>query len=183
MFDRHFASDEWRQTGCISNEGAIIVTGERCPRSGEMVDESAARVNGGLALLLLAVALFTPFRWVLAYLFADYAMKLAAGFASSPNCILARMIADVLKLERVPMDSAPKRFAATIGLMMSGLGLFTGYLAPDAVYYGVVGFFALCAGLEAIAGVCVGCVIYGLLPAGVADRFVRRPREASNGTV
>lgn len=150
----------------------------RCPISTERIDENVARVNGGIATTVLAVALLTPYRWVLAYLVLDYALKVVAGFAYSPSCRLANLIARGLRLPERMVDSAPKRFAAVIGLAMSALGLVAayGFPAASAFFYGVVGTFLVFAALESLAGFCTGCWLYGLLPERVSAAFVRRMR-------
>lgn len=142
--------------------------------SGESIDESAARLNGAITLTLLAVSVVTPAKWVLAYLAMDFGVKVFAGFAYSPNCHAAKWLANALRLPRRMTDASPKRFAATVGMVMSLAGFIAGYAAPQSVFLAVVLFFGLCATLESFAGFCLGCFIFGFLPEGVARVFVRR---------
>lgn len=150
------------------------MAGERCPWSGEVVDEHVARVNGALAFAVVVAALLGGWWWLLPYLVVDFGIKLAFGFKASPNCVVARRLASVLRLRPVPVDSAPKRFAATIGLVMSAVGAVAGFAGAGTLYAVVLAVFAVCAGLEAFAGFCVGCILYGRLPSGIAEAFVRR---------
>lgn len=160
----------------MSREGA------RCPISGELIDENAARVNGAIVLTLLLVSALTPAKWLLAYLAADFGIKVFAGFAYSPNCHVARIIANALDLPRIMSDSAPKRFAATVGFLMSTAALVAFYFGGPVLFMGIVAVFGVCAGLESLAGFCVGCFLFGLLPDGSARIFVRRiPKEACDG--
>lgn len=156
--------------------------GARCPIGGELIDENAARINGAIVLIVLVASVLTPAKWLLAYLAADCAIKVFAGFAHSPNCHIARFVANALDLPRSMSDSAPKRFAAAVGMLMSIAGLLTAYLGSLPAFLGVVGVFGICAGLESLAGFCVGCFLFGLLPESSARVFVcRSSKEAYDG--
>jgi hypothetical protein len=142
--------------------------GATCPISSQKVSGSAARVTG-----LLAVALFTPARWVLALLAVDFAIKVFLRFRFSPLCVVSRLVGRMLRLSPQLVDAAPKRFAAALGLGFSLAGLLFGvaFTLPLA-YSVVVGMFAVCAALEGFAGFCVGCTIYRIVT-------VRRPAQAT----
>ena len=138
--------------------------GAACPISSQKVSGSAARVNGVIVMVLLALALSTPMRWILAVLAIDFAVKAFARFRYSPICAVSRLISKALRLHDRAIDAAPKRFAAGLGLSFSAAGLALGPLLSQwPAYYVVVGGFALCAALEALAGVCVGCELYRML--------------------
>lgn len=165
---------------------------QQCPTSGITIDGSAARMNGLIVSAILVAALATvvvaPLATVLlaGYLAIDFAIKVFIGFPVSPNCALARMLARSFKLARTPVDEAPKRFAALIGLLMSLAALMV-LLANGSsiVVLGLLGFFLFCSALEGLAGVCVGCLIYGIMPQPVARVFVRQmqtePRRVEGG--
>jgi hypothetical protein len=159
-------------------------TPTRCPIGGEKIDESAARVNGAINVVILASAIVFQAPWLLAYLLVDYLLKLTVGFAGSPNCWLAHKIANALKLEHEPVDSAPKRFAAIIAVIMLTAGLVLAYgFGSMAGFTAVTVVFAVCAALDAFAGFCLGCYLYGWLPEKVSMRLVRVARKgaATNG--
>ena len=147
--------------------------GAACPISTQKVSSAAARVNGMIVTGLLAVALFTPARWVLALLAVDFAIKVFLRFRYSPICAVSRLVSRTLKLPTHPVDAAPKRFAAALGLGFSVAGLLLGVVfALPIAYYTVVGMFTVCAALEGFAGFCVGCTIYQTITA-------RRPIQAT----
>jgi hypothetical protein len=147
------------------------VDGDSCPISGRKVNAKTARINGLIVTALLVVALFTPFRWVLAILAADFFIKVVFGLRPSPFCWLSRTLAGALHLQPRPVDEAPKRFAAGLGLVFSTGGLVLGPLLSQwPAYYVVVGVFTACAALEGFAGICVGCEIY--------QTVARRRRQA-----
>lgn len=153
----------------------VAEVGPRCPIGTERIDENAARLNGGLVAAMLVISVLTPYRWVLALLVVDFALKVFAGFATSPVCKVTRVLADAMRLPRHMTDSAPKRFAAVIGLVMCAIALFLAYALPGApiAYRAVAGTVLIFATLEAAAGVCVGCWIYSWLPESASRVFVR----------
>lgn len=147
---------------------------DRCPIGREQVDEKAARINGGFTLVVLVAAVMLQMPWLLGYLVIDFALKVFAGFNYSPNCRAARWVADELALAPQMTDSAPKRFAAAVGLLMSVAALAAFYLAGSWwTFVGIVAALFVFAALESLAGFCMGCYIYGLLPASVARTFAR----------
>jgi hypothetical protein len=151
-------------------------SGAACPISAQKVNSSAARVNGVIVTGLLAVALFTPAKWVLALLAIDFAIKVFARFRYSPICALSRLVARTLRLPTHPVDAAPKRFAAALGLVFSLTGIVLGPFAGLwAAYAVVIGSFSVCAALEGFGGVCVGCLIYQ----AITSRMSRRARVSS----
>jgi hypothetical protein len=145
-----------------------------CPHGSERVDETAARLNGAIVVAVLALAILPPLHWLLFYLLLDFAVKVFAGFAVSPNSFFAVRLSRLLRLPARPIPAAPKRFAAVVaivflcGALMSWYSL--GSFAAGAAFAGV---FATCAALEAGAGFCVGCWVYGHLPVRMAQTFVR----------
>ncbi len=147
----------------------------QCPTSGITVDGNAARLNGAIVTALLVVVLATGSRLAMAYLALDFGIKLLVGFPPSPNCIISRWIARVARVPENPMDVAPKRFAALLGFVMSASALAISYL-PGTTYgvAAVLGVFLACAAVEAFVGVCVGCMLYSVMPPQLARAFVPR---------
>ncbi len=152
----------------------MITEGARCPISGDTIDENAARINGAIVCALLLIGVLTPAKWLFAYLALDYGLKVLAGFAYSPNCLMARFIADAMRLSSRMVDAAPKRFAATIGMLMCIAASIAGYTTSYTVFYVIVGVFGTCVVLETLAGFCVGCYLFRLLPECAVRVFVRR---------
>lgn len=153
---------------------SVAVTSDRCPVGSERVDEYAARVNGAITVALLALSLWEPMRWVLFYLLVDFGIKVFAGFAYSPNCFLARNIANALHLPSEPIPAAPKRFAGAVALFFLTGALISWFVVGSYLAFALfTGVFLVCAFLEAFAGFCLGCYVYGLLPAKVGKAFVR----------
>jgi hypothetical protein len=149
--------------------------GARCPIGGERIDESAARVNATIVVAVVITALVTQKPWILGYLVVDYLIKLTFGFAYSPNCIIARTVANMLGLERRLVDSAPKRFAAVLACFMSVLALVMAYSFHSLFWFNVVALmFVGVASMDAFAEFCLGCYLFGLLPERISAVMVRR---------
>ncbi|MDI3212953.1 DUF4395 domain-containing protein [Arthrobacter sp. AL12] len=127
------------------------------------VNEYAARITAGLVVLLSVVTLLTGFGWGLAVIAAGFWLRVLFGPRISP---LAQLSVKVLtprlgKTRLVP--GPPKRFAQGIGAAVStaaALLLAVG-LAPAA--WVLLAVLIVAASLEAFAGFCLGCAIFGFL--------------------
>lgn len=128
------------------------------------------KVNGTIVRLVAAQVFFLSLSYILtglvlfpAVLVADFCIR-ALGYPNlSPLALIGRLLTDWLKMEKRLIFFKPKRFAATIGLVLSfsALILFSFNLksASFAVMV-LLGFFSF---LEAFWGYCAGCKIYGFL--------------------
>ncbi len=147
---------------------------ERCPVGGERIDENTARVNGAIVVLLLLVSLVPELRWLQLYLLVDFGIKVFAGFAYSPNCAIARLIAGLLNLPIRSVPAAPKRFAGAVAMVFLAAAMVSWFaLGSEVAFFVFTAAFMACALLESAAGFCVGCFVYGLLPEKVSKPFVR----------
>ena len=153
---------------------SVAISADRCPVGSERVDENAARVNGAITVAILALSLWPPVRWLQFYLLVDFGIKVFAGFAYSPSCFVARRVADALELPNEPIPAAPKRFAGAVALFFVTGSLVSWYAAGSvAAFLAFTAVFLVCAFLETFAGFCLGCYVYGLLPAKIGKAFVR----------
>ncbi len=128
------------------------------------VDENVSRVIAGEVVVLNSVALATGQLWLLPLLGADFVVRAAAGPRFSPLAKLASEgVVPRLGLAPHPTAGPPKRFATTIGatLMIGASILALGGRRKAA--YAIGGVMVLFPALESVAGVCVGCEIFGLL--------------------
>ena len=139
------------------------------------VNEYAARVTAALVVLLSVLTLVTGFGWGLALIAAGFWLRVLFGPRISP---LAQLSVKVLtprlgKTRLVP--GPPKRFAQGIGAVMSTAAavLLVAGLAPAA--WILLAVLIVAASLEAFAGFCLGCAIFGflqrrnLIPADVCE--------------
>ena len=138
------------------------------------VNEKAARTVALGVVGLTVATLVSGWYWLLVPLAYGFWARLLSGPTLSP---LGRVAQDVIAPRlgaRRPVAGPPKRFAQGIGAAFSTaalvLGLVLGrHLAADVV----LAVLLLAAGLEAFAGVCLGCIGFGMLMrAGVVPEAV-----------
>jgi hypothetical protein len=145
-----------------------------CPISGEQRDSNTVRIVAGLAFIVAIVALTVALvvasqaaAVITGLLAVDFIIRAFAKPRYSPLATLARGVSSGLNLPRKMVDSAPKVFAARIGVLFTVVGtvLFAGGLLIAGTV--VLGILAACAFLESAFSFCVGCLVYSLLPQGV----------------
>ncbi|MHC6593020.1 DUF4395 domain-containing protein [Arthrobacter sp. C152] len=127
------------------------------------VNEYAARVTAGLVVLLAAVTAAAGSVWGLLAIAVGFWLRVLFGPRISPLALLSvKIITPRLgKVKLVP--GPPKRFAQGIGAAVStaALLLLAAGAAPAA--WTLLGILVAAASLEAFAGFCLGCAIFGFL--------------------
>jgi Domain of unknown function (DUF4395) len=135
-----------------------------------VIDPRGPRFTAGVTAVVLAVALLTGERWVLAVQVVVFAIGALFGVTASPyGMAFRRFVRPWLGKPAELEDPRPPRFAQTVGLVVTGVGLV---LALAGVPYAVevsAGLALIAAVLNAVFGLCLGCELYLLL---------RRPRAA-----
>jgi Domain of unknown function (DUF4395) len=127
------------------------------------VNEYAARITAGLVVLLAAATLLTGLGWGLALIAAGFWLRVLFGPRISPLALLSvKVLAPRLGRVRL-VPGPPKRFAQGIGAAMSTAAavLLAAGLAPAA--WILLAVLIAAASVEAFAGFCLGCAIFGLL--------------------
>jgi hypothetical protein len=127
------------------------------------VNEYAARITAGLVVLLAAATLLTGSGWGLLLIAVGFWLRVLFGPRISPLALLSvKVLAPRLGRARL-VPGPPKRFAQGIGAAVSttALVLFAVGAAPAA--WIALAVLVVAASLEAFAGFCLGCVIFGLL--------------------
>lgn len=139
------------------------------------VNEYAARVTAGLVVGLAAATAATGSGCGLLAIAVGFWLRVLFGPRISPLALLSvRVITPRLgKVKLVP--GPPKRFAQGMGAFVSTTALIL-YLAGAApAAWAVLGILVVAASLEAFAGFCMGCMIFGflqrrgLIPADVCE--------------
>jgi len=116
-------------------------------------------------------ALATGQWWLYAVLAVDFTLRAGWGPQASP---LARLVQRAVRprVAAAPRYTAgpPKRFAAAIGAVMTAtatvlglVSLFTGSSGAGLAVLVIGAVMVLFPALEAVFGVCVGCLLFGLL--------------------
>ncbi|MEO5994377.1 MAG: DUF4395 domain-containing protein [Arthrobacter sp.] len=127
------------------------------------VNEYAARVTAALVVLLSLVTLLTGFGWGLAVIAAGFWLRVLFGPRISPLAQLSvRVLTPRLGKSRL-VPGPPKRFAQGIGAVLSTAAalLVAAGLAPAA--WILLALLIIAASLEAFAGYCLGCAVFGFL--------------------
>ncbi|GAA2738525.1 DUF4395 domain-containing protein [Pedococcus aerophilus] len=136
----------------------------RISRFPNIVDDIAVRLIAGVVLVVAVVALATQQWWLYAVLAVDFVLRTGWGPSASPIAQLVRRWVRP-RVDAPPRWTAgpPKRFAAAIGAVLTVLATvlwLVGATVP-VVVIGVV--MVVFPALEALAGVCVGCIVFGWL--------------------
>jgi hypothetical protein len=136
----------------------------RISRFPNIVDDVTVRLIAGVVLVLAVVALAAHQWWLYAVLAADFVLRAGWGPSASPVAILVNRWLRP-RVSAAPRYTAgpPKRFAAAVGgvFTLAGTVLWlTGTTVPVVVIGAVMVVFPA---LESLAGVCVGCIVFGWL--------------------
>ena len=136
----------------------------RISRFPNIVDDVTVRLIAAVILVLGVVALAAHQWWLYALLAADFVLRAGWGPSASPVAILVnRWIRPRVVAKPRYTAGPPKRFAAAIGAVftMAATVLWLGGTSVPVVLIGVV--MVVFPALEAIAGICVGCIVFGAL--------------------
>jgi hypothetical protein len=127
------------------------------------VNDYAARITAGLVVLLAVATLLTGLGWGLVIIAAGFWLRVLFGPRISPLALLSvKVLAPRLGRAKL-VPGPPKRFAQGIGAAVSTVAaaLFLANLAPAA--WSLLAVLIVAASLEAFAGFCLGCAIFGFL--------------------
>jgi hypothetical protein len=127
------------------------------------VNEYAARITAGLVVVLALATLVTGWGWGLLLIAAGFWLRVLFGPRVSPLALLSVKIL-APRLGRVKLvPGPPKRFAQGLGAGLSTTAavLFLAGAAPAA--WALLALLIVAASLEAFAGFCLGCAIFGFL--------------------
>ncbi len=128
------------------------------------VNETSARlVAFGVVLMGITFLVFRQW-WLLVPLAFGFLARVLAGPRFSP---LGRLVTEVvtprLRVDHRFVPGPPKRFAQGIGLVFSGGALLAWALGAPVVSVVLIAGLVVAASLEAFAGVCLGCIMFGYL--------------------
>jgi hypothetical protein len=136
----------------------------RISRFPNIVDDVTVRLIAGVVLVLAVVALAAHQWWLYAVLAADFVLRAGWGPSASPVAILVNRWLRP-RVSAAPRYTAgpPKRFAAAVGgvfTLAATVLWLTGTTVPVVVIGAVMVVFPA---LESLAGICVGCIVFGWL--------------------
>jgi len=137
--------------------------GLNCPVDFVTLDEHRVRVVAFLVLLFAVVFILTGNPLIPAFLLADFLLRTFNFTNYSPLAWLGGVVVKQTGLKPKPVDRAPKRFAAFVGIVFLAAILaatLTGHALTAKIIAGVLVVFAA---LESLLGFCAGCYVYTLI--------------------
>ena len=146
-----------------------------------VVDDVTVRLIAAVVLAVGGIALATSQWWLYAVLAVDFSLRAALGPSASPVArLVQRWIRPAVAAAKRPTPGPPKRFAATIGAVMTVaatalwlVSLATGSSVAAAWVVGIGVVMVVFPALESVFGVCVGCILFsGLMRVGLVPEQV-----------
>lgn len=162
----------------------------RLPSFPNPVDEVAARLVAGGVLVMAMTSLVLDLGWLLPVLAYGFVARALAGPRFSPLALLVtRVVVPRLGVASRPVPGPPKRFAQTIGAVVTVSATVLHYgFGLDGWVDGLLAMMVVFATLESVLALCVGCKAFdvlmrlGVIPeevcADCADIWSRRRRLA-----
>lgn len=127
------------------------------------VNEKAARTVAAGVVLLCAAVFATGQGWLLVPLAYGFWARVLTGPRLSPLGQLAtRVVAPRLGPAR-PVAGPPKRFAQAMGVAFSTTSLVLSFAGAHTAALAVLGLLTAAAVLESVFGICLGCLVFGML--------------------
>ncbi|WP_207344142.1 DUF4395 domain-containing protein [Arthrobacter sp. E3] len=127
------------------------------------VNEHAARFTAGIVVALALGAVVARLDWLVAVIAAGFVLRVSFGPRISPAALLSVNVLAPLLGEPKLVPGPPKRFAQGIGAVLS-IAAFCLLMAGFSLAgWTLILTLVVAASLEAFIGLCVGCVIFGLL--------------------
>jgi hypothetical protein len=133
-------------------------------------DENQVRAAAGITLALGSVAfvyanfekVFGPIKVVTAFFFIDFLIRATVGLRYSPVGMVARLL--VRRLEPQWTSAKPKRFAWTLGLVMSlSMMIITNSNVHGTLPRTICLICLALMWMESVLSLCLGCEIYAFL--------------------
>jgi hypothetical protein len=127
------------------------------------IDVRGPRFGAAVTAVVLAVAFLTGSVWVLALQVLVFAVGAFGGVQRSPYAYLFRtLVRPRLAPPTEFEDPAPPRFAQTVGLLVTGVGLLFAVAGVGAAVEVSSAVAFVAAFLNAAFGLCLGCEMYVL---------------------
>ena len=133
------------------------------------VNEKAARtVAGGVLVLavltvVLSLTAGTGWLWTSAVLAAGFLARVLTGPTLSPLGRLATQVIAPRLGEPTLVPGPPKRFAQTLGLLVTGAATVATASGAFGLAQIMLGLIIIAAALESILAFCIGCKIFAVL--------------------
>jgi hypothetical protein len=140
------------------------------------VNEVSARLVAAGVVVMAAATITFDLRWMTLVLAYGFVARALTGPTLSPlGQLVTRVITPALPVEPRLVPGPPKRFAQAMGAAVTVTAVWLTYgVGRFDLAQVVVGVLLIPAALEAFAGFCIGCQMFGLLMrAGIVPDEVR----------
>lgn len=134
-----------------------------CPVSNERINERVTRFNALFTIIMVAAGIYFQSALILLVLATDFYIRAFTSLKTSPISYISQNVVAILKLDRKPIDKAPKIFAARLGFLMSLLIVLFSFTGGQTVALAIAGVLTLFASLELLFGFCAGCYVYSYI--------------------
>jgi hypothetical protein len=117
------------------------------------------RLNALLTIIIASIVVIFNSEWLSLFLLVDFFLR---GFTElqSPMTLLSKSIVKLLQLAPILVYAPPKKFAAKVGFIFSGLIVIFTFLQWEIFTLVISIILIFCAFLEAFLKICVGCYVY-----------------------
>lgn len=134
-----------------------------CPVSHDRVDENRVRVTALQVVLVMGIFFLTGITLFPALLAVDFFIRAFTRLPYSPLSWLAHVIVKSMGTNPVPIDKAPKVFAARIGFLLTVIITLSSLLNIDLLTNIIGATLVLFAFLECGLNFCMGCWVYTVI--------------------
>jgi len=131
-----------------------------CPVDFIKINENKARLIAFFVLALSLVYLKTGFWLIMAFLLMDFVLRATNLGRYSLLGFISDAVIKQLKIKPKPVDRAPKRFAAMIGVLFTIAILASSVLQLHVVVFSLAAVLSIFACLESFFAFCAGCYVY-----------------------
>ena len=134
-----------------------------CPVDFVQVNENKTRITALLIALLATAYLFTGLWAIPLFLLIDFFIRVFYNVKYSPLHIISDYAVARFSIPNKPTDSAPKRFAALMGFVISDLIFLFQLLQLEQLSFYLAILLLVFSCLENFFGFCAGCHVHTFL--------------------
>jgi hypothetical protein len=133
-----------------------------CPDDFIKINENKVRLIAFFVLILTLVYLKTGFWLIMAFLLVDFMLRAANLGKYSLLGFISDAVIKQLKIKPKPVDRAPKRFAAMVGVLFTAAILVSFILQLHILAFSLAAVLCFFAFLESFFAFCTGCHAYSV---------------------
>ena len=133
-----------------------------CPISFVRVDANIARISAFYVALLITLFLISQNEFIILFLMIDFFTRLLSKQDFSLVYMLSYLTKDLLKLNTLMVDAAPKKLAMLFGLVFVSAIFISSFFSLTLLVYLLSAVLLACVFLEVTFSYCLGCEIYHL---------------------